>query len=346
MDVPKRAAPGRHDRSHATVNVLSPAHAVSSPNGRTSPLVSVVSPCFNQASYVGEMVRSVRKQTMSSWELIVVDNGSTDKSSSMALAAAEGDPRVSVERIESNRGVAAARNYGAARASESSHYILFLDADDELEPRMLELMITPLESEPSLGMAHCPVRFVDAASQPLSGSGHWPRYTRHRFGIRELRDDECETPFLTILAGGLLIPSAGLMRRSVFARTGGWDESFGQGFEDTDLFLRLALEAPVRLVPESLVRYRRHESNSSCVPGRHDEQLEKLHNRWRATKDWPEPKASVVRDAWRFHDRQLVWAQGRMAAKRLVRSGQPLTALRFLGGSLRVVLASLLRPPG
>ena len=279
---------------------------------------------------------------MSSWELIVVDDGSTDRSSATAVAAAEGDSRVRVERIE-NRGVAAARNYGATRTSQSSDYILFLDADDELEPNMLERMITPLEKDPRFGVTHCPVRFVDAASQPIPGTGPFPRYTRNGWGIRELHDDECETPLLAILA--LAGPSVGVIRRSVFARTGGWDESFGQGYEDTDFFLRLALEAPVCFVPECLVRYRRHASNSSTVPGRHDEQLKKLHNRWRETKHWPESKASVVRDAWCFHDRQLVWAQGRVAAKRLVRSGHPVPALRFLGGALRVVLASLVRLP-
>lgn len=318
--------------------------SLSSQGTPAPPLVSVVSPCFNQGRYVSQMIKSMRHQTMPRWELIVVDDGSTDGSSKHAVAAAEGDPRVRVERTD-NRGAPAARNHGVAHASDGSSYFLFLDADDELEPQMLERVTDCLESEPRFGMAHCRVTYMDATGRPLPGTpGFLPRYVRRGFGIRELRDDEVETPFCSILALTGMIPSTVLIRRAVFDASGGWDDAFGQPCEDTDLFLRLALEAPVRFMPQALVRHRRHAEQSTSSLSGYEAQLAKLQSRWRQTHRWCEGKASVVRDAWRFHDRQLTWARARMAARRLAAEGHPLAALRFLGGAVRITGRSLLKP--
>ena len=92
-----------------------------------------------------------------------------------------------------------------------------------------------------------------------------------------------------------------MIRRSAFIAVGGWDETFGQGFEDTDLFLRLALRGPVHQIPERLVRHRRHPSQSSEQPGRHKAQIIKLHGRWRGLARLAPEHGAVVRDAWHFY---------------------------------------------
>jgi len=106
------------------------------------PLVSVIMPTFNRADTIGRAIRSVQAQTFADWELIVVDDGSTDNT----VALIEGcDKRLKLIRQE-NQGTAGARNTGL-RASAGS-YIAFLDSDDEWLPHHLELCVSFLEAFP------------------------------------------------------------------------------------------------------------------------------------------------------------------------------------------------------
>src|SRR5499426_4535699 len=106
------------------------------------PLVSIIMPTFNRADTIGRAIRSVQAQTFTEWELIVVDDGSTDDT----VALIEGcDPRLKLIR-QKNQGTAGARNTGL-RASAGS-YIAFLDSDDEWLPHHLELCVSFLEAFP------------------------------------------------------------------------------------------------------------------------------------------------------------------------------------------------------
>ncbi|HMB27304.1 MAG TPA: glycosyltransferase family A protein [Blastocatellia bacterium] len=106
------------------------------------PLVSVIMPTFNRADTIRRAVRSVQAQTFTDWELIVVDDGSTDNT----VALIEGcDPRLKLIRQE-NRGTAGARNAGLSASAGS--YIAFLDSDDEWLPHHLELCVSFLEAFP------------------------------------------------------------------------------------------------------------------------------------------------------------------------------------------------------
>ena len=288
------------------------------------------------------MVESVRAQTFADWELIVVDDGSTDDSAEVARTAAQGDGRVQVLSIP-NGGVAHARNRGAEAASPESRFLLFLDADDVLEPAMLERLSAYMESRPEVGMAYSRITFIDEDGRRAEGTpGFHPRYVPRRLGVRELGEDEADTPFCSILALAGIIPSMALIARHVYERAGGWDESFGQGFEDTDLFLRLSLEAPVHLVPEQLVRHRRHATQSSISPGRHDAQSSKLEARWRDVSALPVDQAEIVRAAWRFVDRQLAWAAVPEGFATQMHSHGLVQAARILAGTARITLRSLL----
>ncbi len=269
-----------------------------------------------------------------------MDDGSSDQSVAAATAAAQGDPRISVLELP-HAGVSQARNAGAAQAAPGSPYLLFLDADDELDPSMLERFVRELDSDPRLSMVHGRVTFIDEAGRALPGTpGMHPRYARDRWGVRVLPDTELETPFASILALAGIIPSCSMMRRSAFISAGRWDEAFGQGFEDTDLFLRLALQGPIHQIPERLVRHRRHPAQSSEAPGRHDAQIIKLHARWRDLDRLAPEHRLVVRDAWRFYDRQLNWRTARLAARRSLRERRPALAARFLGGSIMITARS------
>src|SRR5262245_3195106 len=104
------------------------------------PRVSVVIPNYNHAAYIGETLDHVVKQTFRDWEMIVVDDGSTDAS----LKVFEGYPRLTVLRSE-HKGPAAARNIGIA--ASDSEYVAFMDADDLCHSRRLELQVHKLETQ-------------------------------------------------------------------------------------------------------------------------------------------------------------------------------------------------------
>jgi glycosyltransferase involved in cell wall biosynthesis len=304
------------------------------------PVVTIVIPCFNQERFLESTVDSLRAQTESRWEAIIVNDGSTDGSSAVAHATAQRDPRISVLETQ-NRGVGHARNAGLVEVSPASPYVLFLDGDDELEPTMLERSVSRLDGDPRLTMVHSLVSYIDEHGQTLPGTpGMHPRYVADRWGVRVLRDTERETPFESILALAGIIPSSSIMRRLAFSAVGGWDEGFGQVFEDTDLFLRLALHGRVEHIPERLVRHRRHSSQSTAEPEHQAAQLIKLHNRWRDVGRLTPEHRAIVKAAWRFCDHQLNWHTARVAIRRSLREHRPILAARFFAGSALITFRS------
>lgn len=107
-------------------------------NALSKPLISVVMPLYNKADLVLEAIASVQAQTVSAWELLVVDDGSTDNGPQQAREVARSDPRVRV-LAQANQGVSAARNAGVGAAS--ADIVAFLDADDVWQPRFLEAIL-------------------------------------------------------------------------------------------------------------------------------------------------------------------------------------------------------------
>ena len=111
------------------------------------PLVSVIMPAYNAAPFIEEAITSVLRQTMTEWELYVIDDGSTDDSLQIARRIAETDPRVHVLQNEVNMGVAKTRNRGIDLAR--GHYIAFLDSDDVWYPEKLERQLDRLKTTDS-----------------------------------------------------------------------------------------------------------------------------------------------------------------------------------------------------
>ena len=114
--------------------------------------VSVIVPSYNLGMYLGETLKSVKDQSFTDWECIVVDNGSTDNSVSVAQSFAEADARYLVKKLPLNEGVAAARNRGMALAK--GQYLLFLDADDLIAPGYMQAAVEALDADPSLNLVY------------------------------------------------------------------------------------------------------------------------------------------------------------------------------------------------
>lgn len=103
------------------------------------PLVSILIPTFNSAQFIADTIASVQQQTYSNWEIIVVDDASTDATVDLISKIMEKDVRIQLQVLEKNSGTGVARNFGVAKAA--GKYISFLDADDLWKPEKLEKQI-------------------------------------------------------------------------------------------------------------------------------------------------------------------------------------------------------------
>ena len=197
-------------------------------------LVSIVIPTHNRWPMVGEAVESVLAQTASRYELIVVDDGSTDET---PRRLRDYGARITV-LAQSRRGVAAARNLGVRHASGS--YLAFLDSDDLWHPRKLQRQLGFMEGNPAVEICQTDEIWI------RTGVRVNPR-NKHRKPSGDI--------FRASLDLCLVSPSAVMMRRELFERAGGFDESLPV-CEDYDLWLRIARDTEIPLVPEALVTRR------------------------------------------------------------------------------------------
>lgn len=206
-----------------------------------SPKVSVIVPCYNLGAFLDEAIDSVLAQTFQDFEVLVVDDGSTDPAT-QALLADYRRPRTRVMRTP-HAGVSAARN--TAIAHTTGTYLCALDADDRLEPAYLEKAVERLEADPSIAFVSCWLRTF--------GDEQW-----------EWTPERCDLP-------GLLwedtVLTASLVRRDAVVAVGGYDAGMPiQGAEDWDLWLTL-VERGYRgvILPEVLFNYRRRSGSLSTV---------------------------------------------------------------------------------
>ena len=195
------------------------------------PLVSVIIPTYNRAGLVARAVESVFEQTFRDFELIVVDDGSTDRTE--AALAVYGDGLTLLR--QANRGVSAARNRGLAEAK--GRLISFLDSDDYWHPKKLAVQ----------------VRFFEERQEVLICQTEevWHRRGR-RVNPRNRHRKPSGDVFLDSLKLCLISPSAVMMRRELFDLVGLFDEGL-PACEDYDLWLRVAARFPVHLIDQALV---------------------------------------------------------------------------------------------
>ena len=193
--------------------------------------VSVVIPTCNRADFVREAIASVLRQDYPDVEIIVVDDGSDD-----GTAAVVSGFGPAVQYLwQENRGVSAARNRGVA--ASTGELIAFLDSDDLWLPRKVSVQVAHFAAHPEAQACH-----ADEV---------WMR-RGVRVNERRIHRKQGGWQFLAALQRCLISPSAILMRRSLWDRLGGFDESL-PACEDYDLWLRLTAIAPVAFLPERLV---------------------------------------------------------------------------------------------
>lgn len=235
--------------------------------------VSVIIPVYNCETYVGRAVQSVLDQEYPAAEVIVVNDGSTDKT--------VGSLEVYRERIrlihQSNAGVATARNTGLRQAQ--GDYIAFLDADDLWEPTRLKVQLAALEKFPDAGMVFSDFSVVDADGQAVMPSGiRWKYRAVRDAGVMswdrvfsEARPiagqfQGADGPIVhaysgfvlqSLFLGNFINTSSVILRREVVERIGDFDRTLDTE-EDYEYWLRVSAEVPLIYVDAPLVVFRKN----------------------------------------------------------------------------------------
>jgi glycosyltransferase involved in cell wall biosynthesis len=208
------------------------------------PAVSVVMAVFNGARFLPETLASLQAQTLGDFEIVIVDDGSTDDTPRLLDAFARAEPRCRI-LTQTNQGQVAARNLGVRSAK--APLIAWLDADDIAEPERFALQRAHLDSHPELAAVGSAIRTIDENSQVTA-------IVPYPTGPANVAQ--------AMLSSSALAHSAVMMRRAAFMAIGGYREALLHT-EDYDLWLRLLDGHSVDNLPMPLVRYRIHGGSIS-----------------------------------------------------------------------------------
>ncbi len=248
----------------------------------TLPRVSVVLPVYQRSSALRPTVDSILAQSFTDWELILVDDGSTDDTA--AVCRSYQDPRVRYLRQE-NAGHAVARNRGFQGAR--GEYVAFLDHDDRWLPEKLALQVAHLDAHPHHGVVYGQWERINETGEVV-GAGDDAHYQGE-----VLHDLLREGQFLWTM-------SLPMMRMEMVRQVGGFDPAMDTS-DDHDLFLKLAQVTQFGFVPERVLQY---NVGNGAQQSRQKLRLMRAH--WRClmrhlplAKSLTDPERSAIRRRWR-----------------------------------------------
>jgi glycosyltransferase involved in cell wall biosynthesis len=260
----------------------------------SSPRVSAIIIFLDASAFLGEAVESVLAQTYTDWELLLVDDGSTDASRDIALAYADGDPRIRylAHVGRRNLGMSASRNLGLHHAR--GEFVAMLDADDVWLPERLEVHVRLADAHPAAGAVCGPTLYW----RSWNGDPHAEDSLRE-IGVPGEGVVDPPTLLRSMLRNEANAPASCsvLLRRDVVLALGGFVDAFRGVFEDRALFTKVYLHAPVFLTERCLDRYRQHPG-SSCA-------------RAAASGAYDPVRASEA------HRRYLEWVRGYLTAEQV-----------------------------
>ena len=214
-----------------------------------SPAISVAMSVYNGERFLAPAIESVLAQTFIDFELLIVDDGSSDGSRGIIAEYAQRDARVS-PIIRENRGLIASLNQ--LLAESRAPIVARMDADDVCQPQRFARQIAFLAGRPDYGVVGSWCDDIDERDAPWAGSNNLPRHP------------ENHADFLTAIDKGwpLLCHPAVMFRRDLVLSVGGYHAAF-KHCEDLDLWLRLASVTKLASIPEALIRYRHYADQVS-----------------------------------------------------------------------------------
>jgi glycosyltransferase involved in cell wall biosynthesis len=223
-------------------------------------IVSVIIPAYNAEKYLSETLESVLNQTFSDFELLIIDDGSTDRTAEIVSDYSRQDKRLKLVS-QQNQGVSIARNRGIQLAQ--GEYLAFLDADDRWLPNKLAAHVEHFNNNLRLGISFGRVEFISFEG----GSTNYLSNSR----LDKINPEHLYYENLVVT------PSNAVIRRSVFENTDGFDPNL-YGTEDMELFFRIIYQGwKVEGIDDVLVNYRTNQAGVSSNLYRMEENWEKLN---------------------------------------------------------------------
>ena len=211
--------------------------------------VSVIIPCYNSGKYILEAINSVKEQTFSNWEIIIVDDGSTDSETQNKLSTIETNEKIKLIYQE-NKGPSHARNTGIAHAK--GELILPLDADDKISPYYMEEAIPLFEKNNNLGIVYC------RAQKFGKESGEWilPEYSDRQMAFDNV------------------IFVSSFFKKTDWELVGGFPEYAHYGMEDYAFWLRIRrLGREVYKIKKILFYYRIHNISRTILFSKNQDKI-------------------------------------------------------------------------
>ena len=252
-------------------------------------IVSVIIPAYNCDRYIGEAIASVFAQTYTDYELIIVDDGSTDNTAQVIKSYGD---RINYI-YQTNQGVAQARNRGLAVAQ--GKYIAFLDQDDFFYPHKLASQVELMEQKPHLGMINSGWNIVNSQGEAIDTVQPW--------------ENSAELNIKDIIVWKPVFLGAMLFSHAWLKRTSGFDTQLEQT-PDVDLVLRLAaIGCPAYWLKDATVGYRQHDSNASHNTLLQTQELNYILERFFNDTNLP-PQVKALEHPSRYQS--LVWSAWRL----------------------------------
>ena len=231
-----------------------------------NPQISVIIPCYNSEKYIEDTIKSVLNQSYQSFEIIIVDDGSTDNTTAIIKKLEGKDSRIKFYEIMHSGRPSIPRNYGVKKSSGS--FIAFLDSDDLWTREKLKYQSDYLADNKEIAFVYS-MSYTFGDVSLLSD-----RYELLPLPFRAARDREG-----LIRIGNTITLSSVLIRRESFENVGGFDEDPEQKLEDFDLWLKLSETEKFHLIPRIHVYYRIHGSQFSSDWEERDKRLKYLEEK-------------------------------------------------------------------
>lgn len=204
-------------------------------------LVSIVIPCYNQAHFLSKAIESILNQTYQNFEIIVVNDGSTDETSQIAKSYSN------IQLIEQeNQGLAKSRNNGLANCK--GEFVVFFDADDKLLPKALEIGVSALKNRPDCV-------FVSGFCQRISYEGDY-------LPTPQPNIDESDYYRALLRTNFIWAPSNAMYRRNIFEKTSAFNTELSPA-ADYEIYLRIARLFPIYHHSHIITEYRQHQTSMS-----------------------------------------------------------------------------------
>ena len=247
------------------------------------PQVSVIMSVYNGERYVSEAIESILQQSFSDWELIVIDDNSSDGSSVIIRQYLAQDQRVKLINNEQNFGLTKSLNIGIK--DSTGKYIARLDADDSCLPDRLQKQYDFMEAHPEMAVCGSCGNYIDESGEVVGKKTLPTEY-------REIKKK--------LLFNNQFIHSSLFICRAMIDKEGGYDESFRTS-QDYELMLRIASKYPVANLPEQLVNWRVGEGSISWSSKR--QEWDAIRARWVAVARYGYPKLNgltniILRLGW------------------------------------------------